>query len=196
MEPMFFESDQDFRQWLEQNHAQEMVLLVGFYKKGAGKPSMTYEQAVNQALCFGWIDGVGGKIDDQRYTIRFARRKPHSIWSQVNLKRIDKLIAAGLMHPYGLEVFKTRDLSKQNSYAREQETIELSADDEAQFRANPPAWEFFQAQSPSYRKNATWWVISAKQGATRLKRLATLIEDSAAGHKIKALTPKSKREKE
>jgi uncharacterized protein YdeI (YjbR/CyaY-like superfamily) len=139
---------------------------------------------------------VGGKIDEERFTIRFARRKPHSIWSQVNLQRVEKLIADGLMHPYGLEVFNTRDLSKENLYAHEQEAIALSAEYETEFRANPQAWEYFQAQSPSYRKNATWWVISAKQEATRLKRLATLIEDSAAGRKIKALTPKSKREKE
>ncbi|MEP7293383.1 MAG: YdeI/OmpD-associated family protein, partial [Chloroflexota bacterium] len=142
----------------------------------------------------GWIDGVAGKIDDERFTIRFAHRKPQSIWSAVNLKRIEELTAAGLMHPYGLKIFNQRDLTKQNLYAHEQERIELSAEYEAQFRANPQAWAFWEAQSPSYRKNAIWWVISAKQDATRLKRLSTLIEDSAAGRKIKSLTPKSKRE--
>lgn len=194
MEAVFFASAQDFRQWLEQNHATETALLLGIYKKAAGTPTVTYKQAVDQALCFGWIDGVGGTIDEERYTVRFTRRKPRSIWSQVNIKRIAELTEAGLMHPYGLEVFNSRDLSKQNLYANEQEAIALSAEYEAQFRANSQAWDYFQAQPPGYRKNAIWWVISAKQEATRLKRLATLIEDSAAGRKIKSLTPKSKRE--
>lgn len=196
MEAVFFPSEQAFRQWLAQNHATQTVLLLGIYKKASGKPTVTYKQAVDQALCFGWIDGVGGTIDEQRYTVRFTQRKPRSIWSQVNIRRVAELSEAGLMHPYGLEVFNARDLSKQNLYANEQQQIELSAAYAAQFRANSQAWENFQAQPPGYRRNAIWWVISAKQEATRLKRLATLIEDSAAGRKIKSLTPRSKREKE
>lgn len=193
MEAVFFESEQAFRQWLEQNHATETVLLLGIYKKASGKPTVTYKQAVDQSLCFGWIDGVGGTIDEERYTVRFTRRKPRSIWSQVNIKRVAELSDAGLMHPYGLEVFNSRDLSKQNLYANEQQQIELPAEYEAQFRANPQAWEYFQAQPPGYQRNAIWWVVSAKQEATRLKRLEILIEDSAAGRRIKSLTPRSKR---
>lgn len=196
MEAVFFESEQAFRQWLELHHATETVLLLGIYKKASGKPTVTYKQAVDHALCFGWIDGVGGKIDEERYTVRFTRRKPHSIWSQVNIKRVAELIDAGLMHPYGLEVFSSRDLSKQNLYSNEQDSVELSAEQEAQFRANPQAWANFQAQPPGYRKRALWWVISPKQEATRLKRLEILIEDSAAGRRIKSLTPRSKREGE
>jgi uncharacterized protein YdeI (YjbR/CyaY-like superfamily) len=194
MEAVFFESEQAFRQWLEQNHATETVLLLGIYKKASGKPTVTYKQAVDQALCFGWIDGVGGTIDEERYTVRFTRRKPHSIWSQVNIKRVAELSDAGMMHPYGLEVFNSRDLSKQNLYANEQQQIELPAEYEAKFRANAQAWEYFQLQPPGYRRNAIWWVVSAKQEATRLKRLEILIEDSAAGRRIKSLTPRSKRE--
>lgn len=194
MQTIFFTSEEEFRQWLEANHTTESGLLVGFYKKASGRQGLTYKQAVDQALCFGWIDGVSGSIDTERYTIRFTHRKPRSIWSQVNIRRVAELTEAGLMHPYGLEIFNSRDLTKQNLYANEQENIELPAEFEAQFRATPVAWEYFQAQSASYRKNAVWWVISAKQEVTRQKRLATLIEDSAAGRKIKQLTPRSKRE--
>lgn len=194
MEPVFFDSDQEFRQWLEQNHAQENAILLGFYKKTSGKQGITHRQALDQALCFGWIDGVGGSIDEERFTIRFSHRKARSNWSQVNIRRVAELQEKGLMHPYGLHVFNQRDLSKPDIYANEQERIEFPAEIEAQFRATPQAWEFFHAQPPSYRKAATWWVIGAKQEATRQKRLATLIEDSAAQRRLKQFTPKSKRE--
>ena len=194
MEPVFFNSDQEFRQWLEQNHAQETGILLGFYKKASGKQGITHRQALDQALCFGWIDGVGGSIDEERFTIRFAHRKPRSNWSQVNIKRVAELEAAGLMHSYGLQVFNQRDLTKPDVYANEQDRIQFPADQEAQFRANPQAWDFFQSCPPSYRKAATWWVIGAKQEATRLKRLSTLIDDSAGQRRLKQLTPKSKRE--
>ncbi|MBI1257756.1 MAG: bacteriocin-protection protein [Chloroflexi bacterium] len=194
MDATFFKSPAEWRAWLEKNHATETSLLLGFYKKGSGKLNMTYQQSLDVALCFGWIDGVRGSLNDEAYTMRYSQRKTHSIWSAVNIKRIGELAAEGLVHPYGQKVFDERDQSKQNSYSHEQEKIELPPDYETQFRANETAWADFQQRPPSYKKAALWWVISAKQEATRLKRLATLIEDSAAGRKIALLTRKSERE--
>ena len=192
-EATFFKSPAEWRAWLEQNHAEESSLLLGFYKKDSGKLNMTYQQSLDVALCFGWIDGVRGAIDDEAYTMRYSRRKPHSIWSAVNIKRIGELAAEGLVHPYGQKVFDERDQSKQGAYSNEQATLELPPEYEQQLRANTQAWDFFQSRPPSYKKPAIWWVISAKQEATRLKRLATLIEDSAAGRKVAPLTRKSER---
>jgi uncharacterized protein YdeI (YjbR/CyaY-like superfamily) len=189
MEATFFASEAEWRAWLEANHDTATELVVGFYKVGSGKPSVTYPQAVDQALCFGWIDGVRRSIDGESYSNRFTPRKKDSTWSAVNIKRIGELTEQGKMHAAGLRVFTERDQTKQNRYSNEQEKIELPAEYEAQFRANAAAWEHFQSRPPSYRRTAIWWVISAKQEATRLKRLATLIEDSAAGRKIAALTP-------
>jgi uncharacterized protein YdeI (YjbR/CyaY-like superfamily) len=194
MDATFFKSPAEWRAWLEQNHAKEATLLVGFYKKGSGKLNMTYQQALDEALCFGWIDGVRGSLNGEAYTMRFHHRNPHSIWSAVNIRRIAELAAEGRVHPYGQKIFDTRDLSKQKAYSNEQEKIELSPEAETQFRANAKAWDFFQSRPPSYKKAAIWWVISAKQEATRFKRLATLIEDSAAERKIAPLTRKSERE--
>ena len=191
MEPIFFASPAEFRDWLERNHASATEVLVGVYKKDSGRQNMTYQQSLDQALAFGWIDGVRGALDDVSYTMRFSPRKPRSIWSAINIKRIAELTERDLMHASGLKVFAERDLRQQQKYSNEQERIALSDAYEAQFRANAPAWEYFQSRPPSYRKTAVGWVISAKQEATRLKRLATLIEDSAAGRKIAPLTRKS-----
>lgn len=189
MEAIFFASEADWRAWLEANHATGAEIIVGFYKVGTGKPSVTYKEAVDQALCFGWIDGVRRSIDAESYSNRFTPRKKGSTWSAVNIKRVGELSEQGKMHDAGLKVFHERDVSKQNRYSNEQETIELPAEYEAQFRANGAAWEHFTSRPPSYRRTSIWWVISAKQEATRLKRLATLIEDSANGRKIAVLTP-------
>jgi uncharacterized protein YdeI (YjbR/CyaY-like superfamily) len=189
MEATFFASEADWRAWLEANHDKASEIIVGFYKVGSGKPSVTYPQAVDQALCFGWIDGVRRSIDGESYSNRFTPRKKGSTWSAVNIKRVGELSEQGKMHAAGLKVFTGRDQSKQNRYSNEQGEIELPAEYEAQFRANTAAWEHFQQRPPSYRRSSIWWVISAKQEATRLKRLATLIEDSANGRKIAALTP-------
>jgi len=194
MKPTFFKAPEEFRRWLEKNYASAKEILVGFHKKGSGKKTITYAEALDEALCFGWIDGVRGALNDEAYTMKFHHRKPHSIWSAINIKRIGELAEQGLVHPYGQKIFDERDLSKQKLYSNEQEKIELPPDYEAQFRANEKAWEFFQSRPPSYRKPALWWVISAKQETTRLKRLATLIEDSAAGRKVAPLTRKSERE--
>jgi uncharacterized protein YdeI (YjbR/CyaY-like superfamily) len=189
MDAMFFETPAEFCAWLEQHHATSQELWVGYYKKASGRPSLTWPESVDEALCFGWIDGLRKRIDAERYRIRFTPRKPASNWSAVNVQRVAELTAQGRMRPAGLHAFAQRAEARTRIYAYEQrDTAALDAEAEAQFRANAPAWAFFQAQAPSYQRTATWWVISAKQAATRHKRLATLIEDSAHGRTIKPLT--------
>lgn len=189
MEVVFFASQDEFRAWLTQNHAKRAEIHVGFYKVGSGLPTITYKEAVDQALCFGWIDGVRRGIDQISYMNRFTPRKQRSIWSAVNIKRVGELTDMGLMHPAGLRAFETRDVSKQNLYSFEQsdETLKFSDAQEAAFRASADAWAFFQKAPPSYTKAAIWWVISAKQEATREKRLAELIDCSARGLRIPSL---------
>ncbi|MDX2304078.1 MAG: YdeI/OmpD-associated family protein [Microscillaceae bacterium] len=192
MNILFFPTPADFRAWLEQNHDKETELWVGFYKKGSEKPSITWPESVDQALCFGWIDGIRKSIDTESYKIRFTPRKPNSIWSAVNLKKMDELMAQGLVMPAGMAIYEKRNLKKQEIYSFEQENIELGETYQSQFKENAKAWKLFQAMPPSYRKTAIWWVISAKQESTRLKRLAILMECSEAGNKI----PSQRREKD
>jgi uncharacterized protein YdeI (YjbR/CyaY-like superfamily) len=179
MDIIFFESPAELRAWFEANHDTAKELFVGYYKKGSGKPSITWEESVDQALCFGWIDGVRKRIDDESYKIRFTPRKPRSIWSAVNIKRMEDLSARDLVKPSGLIAFEQRSGERSEVYSYEQENLKLDEADEALFRANIPAWEFFQTTAPSYQKAAIWWVVSAKKAETRQKRLSTLIEDSA-----------------
>ncbi len=187
MEPKFFPTPADFRAWLEQNHDKEKELWVGFYNFKSGKLSITWPEAVDQALCFGWIDGLRKKVDDISYTNRFTPRKPDSNWSEVNTNRVQELTRLGLMQPAGLKAFERR--SADQSYSDElRTTAALSETDEARFRANPQAWDFFQKQPNSYHKAAIWWVISAKQEKTRTSRLTQLIGDSATGKRIPPLT--------
>jgi len=189
IEPTFFSTPADFRAWLEEHHDTSQALWVGYYKKATGKPSITWPESVDEALCFGWIDGLRKRVDEASYMIRFTPRRETSKWSVVNIKRVEELTTLGRMHPAGLKAFEHRTAGKSGTYAYEQrETARLDAAQEQQFRANLPAWEFFQAQAAWYRKTATWWVISAKKEATRQKRLATLIEDSAQGRTIGPLT--------
>lgn len=189
VKPTFFTTPSEFRAWLEEHHDTAQELLIGFYKKSSGKPSITWPESVDEALCFGWIDGVRKGIDDVSYTIRFTPRKPRSTWSAVNVKRATELARLGLMHSAGFKVFEERVEAKSGLYGYEQrQTIELGDAYEQQFRANQKAWDFFQDRPPSYRRAATWWVISAKQEETRLKRLARLIEDSEHGRTIPPLT--------
>ncbi|GAC1403417.1 MAG: YdeI/OmpD-associated family protein [Chloroflexota bacterium] len=188
MEPTFFETPSQFRAWLEEHHAVESELLVGFRKKGSGYQSITWPQSVDQALCFGWIDGVRRRIDDISYSIRFTPRKSRSTWSAVNIARMKELTGAGLVYPAGLQAFEARTAGNSELYAYEQEKSELDAAYMQQLRANNAAWEFFQSRPPWYRKTATWWVMSAKREETRLRRLATLIEDSAHHRTIRSLT--------
>jgi uncharacterized protein YdeI (YjbR/CyaY-like superfamily) len=188
MKPIFFASPAAFRQWLEKHHDTTDELLVGFHKKGSGKPSITWPESVDAALCFGWIDGVRRRIDDVSYSIRFTPRRRRSIWSVVNIRRAHALTEMGLMHAAGLEAFAARDEKLSAVYSFEQRTAaKLGAAYERQFRANKGAWTFFQAQPPGYRKTATFWVVSAKREETRLKRLAKLIDDSAHERSISPL---------
>jgi uncharacterized protein YdeI (YjbR/CyaY-like superfamily) len=188
MQPMFFATPADFRAWLEEHHADETELLVGFYKKASGRPSITWPESVDEALCFGWIDGVRRSIDDESYTIRFTPRKQRSIWSAVNIKRAKELIAEGRMTAAGLAAFEARADERSAIYAYEQRrAAELEPEQEQRFRADAAAWEWFQGQPPSYRRTAIHWVTSAKRSDTRERRLAMLLEDSRAGRAIKPL---------
>ena len=184
MKPMFFASQTDFRTWLAANHAKETELLVGFYKVGSGKPSMTWSQSVDEALCFGWIDGVRRSVDADSYCIRFTPRKSKSIWSAVNIQKIEDLIRQGLMHPAGLAAFEKREESKSKIYAYEQEVVSLTDEFETEFKSNEKAWAFFRKQAPSYQKVAVHWIMSGKQSATQKSRLTKLITASEAGVRI------------
>ncbi len=187
MQARFFATPGAFRAWLEKHHATEEELWVGFHKKDSGRPSITWPEAVDEALCFGWIDGLRKSIDATSYRIRFTPRRPNSIWSTVNLRRAQELIASGRMQPAGLRAFERRKENLTRRYSFEQGNVALGRELEAEFRANAKAWAFFEAQSPSYRKAATWWVISARREETKRKRLATLIKDSDSGQRIALL---------
>lgn len=181
MIPIFFENPSEFRKWLKKNHKKETELVVGFYKVNSGKPNMTWSQSVDEALCFGWIDGVRTSIDKDRYQIRFTPRKPTSIWSAINIKKMEALTKQGLMQPAGLASFEKRKEEKSKIYSFEREAITFPEIFEKQFKANKKAWTYFQALAPGYKKTSTHWVMSAKQEATRLKRLNQLIKESEAG---------------
>jgi len=179
--PTFFAKQSDFRKWLQKNHKKETELLVGFYKVDSGKPSMTWSQSVDEALCFGWIDGVRKAIDKDSYQIRFTQRKSTSIWSAINIKKIEELTKQGLMQPAGLASFEKRTESKSKIYSYEKDEAKLPQNFKKQFKANKKAWDYFQSLAPSYRKVSAHWVMSAKQEMTKTKRLNQLISDSAAG---------------
>lgn len=178
MTPVFFTTKSAFRKWLDKNHNKETELLVGFYKVDSGKPSMTWSQSVDEALCFGWIDGVRKSIDKESYQIRFTQRKSTSIWSTVNIQKIEELIKQGLMKPAGLASFEKRKENRSKIYSYENGEVKLSPEFEKQFKANKIAWNYFQSLAPSYQKPSTNWVMSAKQETTRIKRLNELINDS------------------
>ena len=185
MKATFFPTPADFRRWLQQHHASSPELWVGFYKKHTGRQSITWPESVDEALCVGWIDGLRRSLDEDRYVIRFTPRKRGSIWSAVNTRRAKQLVAEGRMAPAGLEAFKLRDPKKSGIYAFEQRkapTLDPAAAN--QFRRERAAWTFFQSQPPGYRRTAIFWVTSAKQEATRQRRLARLIADCAAGQRI------------
>lgn len=181
MTPHFFASPKAFRQWLEKNHQKATEVVVGFYKVHANKATLTWSQSVDEALCFGWIDGVRTSIDKDSYQIRFTPRKPNSIWSAVNIRKIEALIGSGLMQPAGLASFENRNQKRAKLYTHENDIIPFAPDLEKQFKANKAAWKYFQALAPSYRKLSHNWVMSAKQEATRVKRMQQLIADSEAG---------------
>jgi uncharacterized protein YdeI (YjbR/CyaY-like superfamily) len=182
-----FASPADFRAWLEANHDTSGELWVGYYRRGSGKSSMTYAQAVEEALCYGWIDGVARRVSDEVYANRFTPRRRGSNWSAINIARVGELTAAGRMHPAGLRAFVERDRRRDASYSYEQAPVELPAEWIERFRANPAAWSYWQSETPSYRRTACHWVASAKRPETRERRLVTLIADSAAGSRVKPL---------
>ena len=188
-----FKSPHDFRDWLAQNYATARELLVGFYKRSSRKKGATYAQALDEALCYGWIDGVRRSIDADSYMIRFTPRKPKSIWSLVNVRHVERLQKAGKMAEPGLKAFALREKQRTGVYSFEQKRPGLSAKFKKLFRGNGPAWEFFSRQAPWYQRTAGHWVVRAKQEDTRLRRFAKLVEVSANGQRLDQLTPKAER---
>lgn len=193
--PIFFRSSLEFRRWLAKNHNKVLELWVGFYKKGSGKPSITYPQALDQALCFGWIDGVRYGIDDVSYTNRFSPRTSKSNWSRVNLKRFKELREMGLVRRPGLRAHERRDPAKEKMYSREARPTRFDAMYEKRIRANKKAFEFFSAQPPGYQRICVGWVLSAKQDETRQRRLDRLIDDSALKRRIPPLSRPNQKER-
>ena len=189
MKVKFFRDGSEFRSWLARHGTTASELWLGFYKKESGKRGITYGEAVDEALCFGWIDGVRKRIDASSYTNRFSPRTPKSIWSAVNTRRVAVLIKAGRMDASGLEVFRKRDATRSKLYSYERERAEFSRPLLDRFHANAAAWRFFDAQSPSYKRTITFWVTSAKKEETRVRRLDALIAASERGRRMGLLTP-------
>jgi uncharacterized protein YdeI (YjbR/CyaY-like superfamily) len=182
MKPVYFTSPAEFRAWLEDHHETAPELVVGFRKKATGKPSMTWPESVDQALCFGWIDGVRRRVDDERYTIRFTPRRNGSVWSAINIARVKELTAGGLMRPKGLEAFGRRSDSKSVIYSYEQRSsATLDPALEKKLKSNKKAWSFFNTRPPWYQRKVIYWIASAKSEETRLRRLEKLIQESAKG---------------
>jgi uncharacterized protein YdeI (YjbR/CyaY-like superfamily) len=184
---VFFERATDFRAWLAEHHDSASELLVGFFKVGSGRASMTWSESVDAALCFGWIDGVVRRIDASRYSIRFTPRRPGSVWSAVNVAKVEALTAAGLMTPAGTAAFAARREDRTAIYSHEQddpERLTLSQHEEAHVRASPSAWEFFTSQAPSYQRAVAHWIHSAKRPETQKRRLAELVTACAEGRPV------------
>lgn len=191
MDAQFFDSPDDLRAWFEQQHETAPELFVGYWKKGTGGRGVSHPEAIEQALCFGWIDSVARRIDDQRYQVRFTPRRKGSVWSAVNIAKIAELTERGLMHPAGTRAFELRKPGQAGVYSYEQpEASQFDAEQTARIRADPAAWEWFSRQGPGYRRSATHWVLTAKRADTRERRLAQLIADSAAGRKVPPLIPR------
>ena len=184
MKPKFFRTPADFGTWLEKNHATATELWVGFYTKDSGKPSITWPESVDQALCFGWIDGIRKRVDEISYQIRFTPRRRGSIWSATNIKRAKELARQEQMRPAGVKAFAARIENKSGIYSYEQRSTELSEPYAKLLKKNKAAWNFFEKQPPSYRKMIGWWIISAKKEETRMARLAKLISESAKGKSL------------
>jgi uncharacterized protein YdeI (YjbR/CyaY-like superfamily) len=183
MKPTFFPTEADFRIWLEANHETASELLVGFWKKGTGKPSIDWPQARDQALCFGWIDGIRKSLGDDAYTIRFTPRRKGSIWSKVNVERFNALKAEGRMTPAGERVYE-RDKHRSGLYSYENDLKELTAEEEKRFRKNKAAWADWERRPAGYRKSVLGWITSAKKPETRAKRMGEIIAVSADGRRL------------
>lgn len=184
MNPIFFESPDAFRQWLRANHAKATEVWVGYHKKATGRPSLTWSQAVDEALCYGWIDGIVKSLSSETHMQRFTPRRRTSIWSDINIAKVAALTAAGRMRAAGLKAFAARDEKRSGIYAFERKAAALSDEELAAFRKKAKAWKFWEAQPAGYRRTAMHWVASAKRAETRTKRFATLLADSAAGLRI------------
>jgi uncharacterized protein YdeI (YjbR/CyaY-like superfamily) len=183
MNPVYFQDQNEFRKWLENNHDKESEIIVGYYKVGTGKPSMTWSQSVDQALCFGWIDGIRRSVDNERYCNRFTPRRLTSTWSNVNIKKVEELKKLGLMKKPGLDAFNNRKDSKSGIYSFENEA-KLNDSLEKIFKANKNAWEFFVKQAPSYQKTRIHWILSARQETTKISRLNKLIQASEKKNRL------------
>lgn len=192
MKPKFFSSPALFREWLEQNHDSKTELLLGFHKKTSGKKSVTYGEALDEALCYGWIDGVRKNLNETSYTIRFTPRKPRSIWSLVNVRHVERLTKEGRMRPPGIETYARRDPKRTGIYAFENRPREFSPEFEKAFRQNKTAWSFFEKQPPGYKRTIIFWVMGGKKEETRMKRFKKLVELSEQGLRLGLLQPKSK----
>ena len=184
MKPKFFPTQEDFRKWLEENHEKEAEIIVGFYKVGLGKNYMNWSEAVDQAICFGWIDGIRRKVDEESYSNRFTPRRANSNWSAINIEKVRVLTEKGLMKPAGIAAFEKRKEEKSAIYAYENEAKDFSEEFEKQFKANERAWKFFDSQANWYKKQMISWVMSAKQEATRERRLAKLIGESEKQQRV------------
>jgi len=188
----YFKSASEFRRWLEVNHGRRYELWVGFYKKDSGKGGLTYAEAVDEALCFGWIDGLKKRVDELSYTHRFSPRKRRSNWSRINILHAERLKNAGRMTPAGLEAYAAREPERSGVYSFENAPRKLAAADEKQFQADKTAWEFFQQQPPGYQRLAIWWVVSAKKPETRARRLGQLIAESRNARRLGQLSASNK----
>jgi uncharacterized protein YdeI (YjbR/CyaY-like superfamily) len=191
-QPVFFPTPPDFRAWLAAHHATHSELLVGFYKKASKRPSITWPESVDEALCFGWIDGVRRNLDAESYSIRFTPRRVTSIWSSINIGRVDELTRNGRMMPAGIRAYEARKAARSGIYTYENPPVGLSVEFEKLFRRKRAAYAFFTTQAPSYQRVATRWVMSAKQEPTRQRRLALLIEVSTEGRRLDAYSYKEK----
>ena len=183
MNPVYFQDQNEFRKWLEKNHDKKTEIIVGYYKVGTGKSSMTWSESVDQAICFGWIDGIRRSVDNERYCNRFTPRRRTSIWSNVNIKKVEELKKKGLMKKPGLEVFNNRKESKSGIYSFENEA-RLNDNFETIFKANKNAWDFFVKQAHSYQKTRLHWIMSAKQETTKISRLNKLIQASENSNRL------------
>jgi len=189
LNPLFFAKPSEFHAWLEKHHDKTREIWVGFHRKSSGRPSITWPESVDEALCYGWIDGVRKSVSNTSYAIRFTRRTARSVWSAVNIKCVKELISLGRMQPAGLKAFERRTNERSAIYSYEQrQSARLSGAFDKQFRTNKKAWKFFRAQAPWYQRVAAFWVVSAKKEDTRLKRLTKLIEDSENKRTIPPLT--------
>jgi uncharacterized protein YdeI (YjbR/CyaY-like superfamily) len=190
-DPIYFESPEALRDWFDANHETATELWIGQYKKSTGRPTVTWSEAVDEALCVGWIDGVRYSVDAERFTQRLTPRRKGSNWSDVNIAKVKELTAQGRMRQAGIAAFEARSDARTAVYSYEQRhEAGFATEDEARFRANDAAWQWFHKRPASYRTAATYWVASAKKPETRARRLDTLIEDSAAGRTVKPLTPR------